>query len=104
MKTGLVVVIWVIGLAATAGGPADSTRALAPGSGQKEEPPVVCGLRNAAYTGLCEERTPYVTDKELAEICKPILDCLNNTQCIRAYCGNTTIRRGWTLESSKRAK
>ena len=48
-----------------------------------EEPPVVCGFRNASYTGLCEERTPYVQGKKLDALCQPILDCLNNTQCIK---------------------
>jgi hypothetical protein len=74
------------------------------GAGQTEEPPVVCGFRNPAYTGLCEERTPYVKDKKLDALCKPILDCLNDPRCIKTYCGSTTIRQGWTLESAKRAK
>ena len=104
MKTAMLVVIWMIGLAATAGGPSDPARAAAAGSGQKEEPPVVCGFRNASYAGLCEERSPYEKDKELKALCQPILDCLNDTRCIKTYCGNTTIRRGWTLESAKRAK
>jgi hypothetical protein len=102
--SALVVLAWTLGLAATAGGPAAPAPALPAGAVQKEEPPVVCGFRNASYTGLCEERTPYVKDKELKAICQPILDCLNDTQCIKTYCGNTTIRRGWTLESAKRAK
>ena len=62
----------------------------------------MCGLRNQAYTGLCEERTPYVKGKQPQALCKPILDCLNDTRCIKTYCGATTIRQGWTLESAKR--
>lgn len=71
---------------------------------QKQEPPVVCGLRNPSYTGLCEERAPYEQGKKLDAICAPILDCLNDTRCIKTYCGATTIRQGWVLESATRAK
>ena len=74
------------------------------GPAQEKEPPVVCGFRNPAYTGLCEERTPYVQGKKLEALCKPILDCLNDTRCIKTYCGSTTIRQGWVLESTTRAK
>jgi hypothetical protein len=73
-------------------------------AGQEEEPPVVCGFRNPSYTGLCEERTPYVQGKKLETLCKPILDCLNDTRCIKTYCGATTVRQGWVLESAKRAE
>jgi len=71
---------------------------------QESEPPVVCGFRNPSYAGLCEERTPYVQGKKLDALCKPILDCLNDTRCIKTYCGSTTIRQGWVLESATRAK
>jgi hypothetical protein len=69
---------------------------------QKSEPPVVCGFRNPSYAGLCEERAPYEKGKKLEVLCKPILDCLNDTRCIKTYCGSTTIRQGWVLESAKR--
>ena len=71
---------------------------------QSQEQPVVCGFRNPSYTGLCEERAPYEQGKKLDAICKPILDCLNDTRCIKTYCGATTIRQGWVLESAIRAK
>jgi hypothetical protein len=71
-------------------------------AGQAKEPPVVCGFRNASYTGLCEERTPYEKGKKLEALCKPVLDCLNDTRCIKTYCGATTIRQGWVLESATR--
>ncbi len=54
--------------------------------------------------GLCEERTPYVQGRKLDALCKPILDCLNDTRCIKTYCGATTIRQGWVLESATREK
>ena len=91
-----------IGMAANAGGP--PALAADAGPGQEKEPPVVCGLRNASYTGLCEERTPYEKGKKLEALCKPILDCLNDTRCIKTYCGSTTIRQGWVLESATREK
>ena len=73
-------------------------------AGQEKEAPVVCAFRNASYAGLCEERVPYEKGKKLEALCQPILDCLNNTQCIKTYCGSTTIRQGWVLESATRAK
>ena len=104
MKVTILALLCMVSAVALVVGPPVSAPVPPFGPGQKSEPPVVCGFRNAAYTGLCEERTPYVKDKELKALCQPILDCLNNTQCIKTYCGNTTIRRGWTLESAKRAK
>jgi hypothetical protein len=71
---------------------------------QETQPPVVCGFRNPSYAGLCEERTPYVQGKKLEALCRPILDCLNDTRCIKTYCGATTIRQGWVLESATREK
>ena len=71
---------------------------------QEKDPPVVCGFRNASYTGLCEERTPHVQGRKPDALCKPILDCLNDTRCIKTYCGATTIRQGWVLESATRGK
>jgi len=104
MKTAILAVLCTIGSALAAGGPPAPAAAAPAAAGQREEPPVVCGFRSPGYTGLCEERTPYVKGKKLEALCQPILDCLNDTQCIRTYCGNTTIRQGWVLESAKRAK
>jgi len=104
MKTAILALLCVIGSAATAAGPVAPTPAVPGGAGQAQEPPVVCSFRNPAYTGLCQERTPYVKDKKLDALCQPILDCLNNTQCTKTYCGSTTVRQGWVLESAKRTK
>ena len=90
-------VVVMLALAAAAG----AAVALA---SQEKEALVVCGFRNPSYTGLCEERAPYEQGKKLEAICKPILDCLNDTRCIKTYCGATTIRQGWVLESATRAK
>ena len=104
MPAAVLALLLTIGPVAIAGGPPASFPAGALTPVQDQEPPVVCGFRNQSYTGLCEERTPYVKGKRLEALCKPILDCLNNTQCIKNYCGSTTIRQGWTLESATRAK
>jgi hypothetical protein len=105
MKAATFALLWVMGVATTVAGPSGPTlEALANSRQVKEEPPVVCGFRNPGYAGFCEEKMPYEKGKELKAVCKPILDCLNNPQCIKTYCGSTTIRQGWTLESAKREK
>ena len=105
MKPGTLAIVCAFGLVADVGGPNAAPRAASAAMSQtKEEPPVVCGFRNPGYAGFCEEKTPYEKGQELKALCKPILDCLNNPQCIKTYCGSTTIRQGWTIESAKRAK
>jgi hypothetical protein len=100
----MLALVLAVGAAAGAIGTLAARPAAGPAAAQEKAPPVVCGFRNASYTGLCEERTPYEKGKKLEALCKPILDCLNNTQCIKTYCGSTTIRQGWVLESATRAK
>ena len=104
MPTAILALLWTIGLVAAGGG----ASAVPPGVSltpvQDKEPPVVCGFRNPSFVGLCEERTPYVKGKQLAALCQPILDCLNDARCIKTYCRATTIRQGWTLESATREK
>ena len=110
MQTAILALLLTTGSVATAGGPLPPVQPTPPAPlmagpsavGQNKEPPVVCGFRHPSYAGLCEERTPYVKDKKLEAICKPILDCLNDTRCIKTYCGATTIRQGWVLESATR--
>lgn len=93
-----------LGAAAAVVGFSPSPQAANHAVSQEKEPPVVCGFRNTSYTGLCEERTPYEKGKKLEALCKPILDCLNDTRCIKTYCGSTTVRQGWVLESATRDK
>jgi hypothetical protein len=108
MKTAILASLLVAGVVGTVGGPSATPPAAAQetvgAAGQEKEPPVVCGFRNPSFTGLCEERTPYVNGKKLDALCQPILDCLNDTRCIKTYCGATTVRRGWVLESATREK
>ena len=61
------------------------------------------------YTFTVKGMTGYFTavlgnvkGEKLETLCKPILDCLNDTRCIKTYCGATTIRQGWVLESARR--
>jgi hypothetical protein len=104
MHAAILVLLLAVGAASVPGGPGVSATAAFPAPGQEKEPPVVCRFRNTSYTGLCEERTPSEKGKKLEAICKPILDCLNDTRCIKTYCGSTTVRQGWVLESASRAK
>jgi hypothetical protein len=105
MKTAVLALACTIGVATTTGAPGASAPATPAQSGQaRDDSPVVCSFRNSGYAGLCQEKAPYEKGKKLKAICKPILDCLNSPQCIKTYCGSTTIRQGWTLESAKRGK
>ena len=102
MRTLILVALSIAMSGVLAGGQSAPAPATPASGGQDKEPPVVCGFRNTAYAGLCEERTPYVKGKQFEVICKPSLDCLTDIRCIKTYCGSTTVRQGWTLESAKR--
>ncbi len=62
---------------------------------------VTCAFVNASYVGDCVEKTTREEKEKPAAACKPILDCLNNPNCVKTYCGATSIRQGWTLKSAK---
>ena len=104
MRTVILAVLSVVAVGVLAGGQPAPAQASPASSGQDKEPPVVCGFRNTAYAGLCEERVPYVKAKKLEAMCQPVLDGLNNIRCIKTCCRATTVRQGWTLESAKRDK
>jgi hypothetical protein len=36
-----------------------------------------------------------------ARACRVILECLNDSRCVKTFCQNTTIRGGWSLVSAK---
>jgi hypothetical protein len=83
------------------------TAATAPGrsraaSQQAPQPSiaVTCTLANPAYAGDCVEKTTRTEKKKPAAACRPILDCLNNPNCVKNYCQATTIRQGWTLKKA----
>lgn len=104
MRSVIVGLLLAVAVAAMAIGTLAAPTAASSMAAQDKEPPVVCGFRHASYTGLCEERTPYVKGQKLEALCKPILDCLNDTRCIKTYCGSTTVRQGWVLESARRGE
>ena len=104
MRALMLAALLAVGAAAIGAHLLGEASAATPGPAQAKEPPVVCAFRNPSYVGLCEERTPFVQGKKLDAICRPILDCLNDTRCIKTYCGATTVRQGWVLESATREK
>jgi hypothetical protein len=104
MRRAAFVLLAGVGLAVASAAASGVRSGAGPAPVQNQEPPVVCGFRNPSFAGLCEERAPYEKGKKPEAICKPILDCLNDTRCIKTYCGATTIRQGWVLESATRAK
>jgi hypothetical protein len=61
---------------------------------------VTCVFVNPGYSGSCTESTQAPSRQPAPEACEPILTCLNNPQCMKTYCGATTVRSGWTLESA----
>jgi len=62
---------------------------------------VTCTFANASYAGDCVEKATREEKEKPEAACKPILDCLNNPQCVKTYCQATTIRQGWTLKSAE---
>ncbi len=77
-------------------GPALLTRA---GSG-----PIDCTFSNARYAGKCVEQVTPAARQTPVQACRVILDCLNDTRCVKTYCKATTVRGGWSLESPKDTK
>jgi hypothetical protein len=61
---------------------------------------ITCVFVNPGYSGSCTESTQAPSRQPAPEACEPILTCLNNPQCMKTYCGATTVRSGWTLESA----
>jgi len=61
---------------------------------------VVCTFENPSYAGACVEKTARGAKETPAAACQPILDCLNNPMCSKAYCRATSIRQGWKLKAA----
>lgn len=61
---------------------------------------VTCTFVNPAYAGDCVEKTTRDEKQKPAAACQPILDCLNNANCVKTYCQSTTVRQGWALKSA----
>lgn len=77
-------------------GPALLTRG---GSG-----PIDCTFSNSRYAGKCVERVTPAARQAPVQACRVILECLNDTRCVKTYCQATTVRGGWSLESPKETK
>lgn len=60
---------------------------------------VTCVFVNPGYSGSCTETAQAPPRQPAPEACQPILTCLNDPQCAKTYCGATTVRSGWALES-----
>jgi hypothetical protein len=65
----------------------------------KEQQKTACCFSNPYYAGVCEVRPSG------DETCAGILAYLNNPNSVgKSYCGNTTVRGGWTQVQCKPAK
>lgn len=63
------------------------------------EPRVTCSFSHPSYSGLCKQTETLSKGTSGKEACESILECLNDSRCIKTYCDATTIRGGWKLES-----
>ena len=70
---------------------------------QSAAPPieVTCTFANPSYAGDCVEKTTRAEKEKPAAACRLILDCLNNSRCVKNYCQATTVRQGWTLKKAE---
>ena len=66
--------------------------------------PIECTFSNPRYAGACVEQVTPTEKQTPVQACQVILDCLNNSQCVKTYCHATTIRGGWALVSPKETK
>lgn len=62
----------------------------------------LCAFTNDGVAERCLEATGFGPDQSPADACTEILMCLNGASCGRPFCGETTIRGGWRLESASR--
>ena len=60
-----------------------------------------CTFSNPSYSGECVESAPVAEGSTAMETCQGILECLNDTGCLKTYCQATEIRSGWRLVSAK---
>ena len=59
-----------------------------------------CVFSNPGFAGKCTQSAPIAAGSNEQKTCESILQCLNDTRCLKTYCG-TEIRTGWKLESAK---
>src|SRR5262249_23741092 len=66
-------------------------------------PTATCVFSNPGFSGKCTQSAPIPAGSNEQKTCESILQCLNDTRCLKNYCGTTELRTGWKLESAKAA-
>lgn len=61
----------------------------------------LCVFSNPGFSGRCTETADIREKLPPGDACEEILGCLNRAGCIKTYCGATTLRQGWRLESAR---
>ncbi|MGB7624323.1 MAG: hypothetical protein WBN92_18410 [Terriglobia bacterium] len=64
----------------------------------------MCAFSNPSFSGLCKESAPMKEGESADDACNGILQCLNDVRCQKTYCGGTTIREGWKVDSAKESE
>jgi len=64
-------------------------------------PKATCVFTNPGFSGKCVENADVPQGSTAQQACEAILQCLNAVDCLKTYCGATTVRGGWKLESAK---
>lgn len=79
-----------------------------PAAGQHETPAgtrqasakATCVFAHRAYSGKCTQTVEVEEGSTANDACSVVLDCLNDVRCTKTYCGATSLRGGWKLESA----
>jgi hypothetical protein len=79
-----------------------------PAAGQHEAPAgtrqasakATCEFTHRAYSGKCTQSVDVAEGATANDACAIVLDCLNDVRCTKTYCGATSLRGGWKLESA----
>ncbi len=59
-----------------------------------------CMFTHRAYSGKCTQTVDVDEGSTANDACAVVLDCLNDVRCTKTYCGATSLRGGWKLESA----
>ncbi len=63
-----------------------------------------CSFSNPAHAGDCVEVTEVAKDSTARDACTAILNCLNDSRCVKVYCNATNVRQGWKLVAAEALK
>jgi mono/diheme cytochrome c family protein len=61
----------------------------------------LCAFSSPGFPGRCTETADIREKLSPGDACEEILACLNGAGCIKTYCGATTLRGGWKLDSAR---